>query len=839
MTERPWRVLVLCAGRSTSVLRPELIRHLEDLDFEANVYSEPGYLADPSLDNVSACVEAIDQHDIVLAVIDTEEGSEVDPGPLDAGVRRYLLEHELLPAPGSAAPSPTIVQLEVGVARAQGKPTLVLISEEARRARRTVEEMLKKGEVQPQPRGPGARPATELIEASDWEQLDVDYEVPSGDLASFRHFRFIADLESATNAAWVRGYGETKLEELKRKATDALAGVPQALIRAGFGKARPMLETERPPVGGPSLADLLDAGLIQVPPYHLRSGRGDGDLYSPGEEEGQLGKWLLERRSVLLLGDPGLGKSTVALLTYASLEEPAKAVPALGVIRGRWRDLAVPDENWEATLRRLIGLAHGRAPWPQALKLPQLPWILILDGIDESPLLSTDATKTLRRLGEEATLLVTCRRSDHQRYLEAEGSTFAVIAELEPWGEERLQHYADALESSGRPVPAGAVRELLRLKQGPKLISYPLWLSMLTYLAEHEADLEVGQLDDYVLLQRTMGAVAKEEATRHGEVDPKALEETWQRMAWTLHCRRRERQGPLSKAELAADLDLGIDEPLFNAACSMLEISDQRVSGFRHEVIHDYWLGEEIAARLSEADAAEIVDLLGRQRSSLANDAVRSRLRTNGQAADTAAGLRERFSEVPEGPCEEFVKNQMLYFIGRLDPNKSSAFLARIWHSTEEAEFVRYSAAFNGAMVGAEGVEEDYYQYLLENSEAESLNRGYHLFYHGDIDVNESEMPYRDEDYSVSAERAIEVLIRRLRMTEPENRRLRRIELLTLRRFIETRKQPRNEALEALETALVAIEIESKKDPRRSSIETEIATLRRVAGIEPISIDKD
>lgn len=837
MAERTWRVLVLCAGRSTGVLRPELIRHLENLGFEANVYSEPGYFADPSLDNVSACVEAIDQHDIVLAVIDTEEGSEVDPATLDDGVRRYLLEHELLPASDSRVPPPTIVQLEVGVARAQGKPTLVLISEEARTARRTVEERLKRGEVQPQSRNPEARPAIELIEKGDWEQLDADYEMPVSDLASFRHFRFITDLERATNAAWVRGYGETKLDELRQKATDALTSVPQALIRAGFGKARPMLETERPPIGGPSLADLLDAGLIQVPPFRLRSGRGDGDLYSPGEEQGQLGKWLLGRRSVLLLGDPGLGKSTLALLTYASLKEPAMAVPALGVVRGRWRDLAVPDEDWEATLRRLIGLAHARAPWPQTLQLPQLPWILILDGIDESPLLSSDATKTLRRLGEEATLLVTCRRSDHQRYLEAEGSTFAVIVELEPWGEERLQHYANALESSGRLLPAGAVRELLRLKQGPKLISYPLWLSMLTYLAEHETDLKVSQLDDYVLLQRTMGAVAKEEATRHGEVEPGALEETWQRMAWTLHCRRRERQGPLSRAELALDLRLGTDEPLFKAACSMLEIKDQRVSGFRHEVIHDYWLGEEIAARLPKASAAEIVDLLGRQRSSLANDAVRSRLRANGQAAETAAGLRERFIEVPEGPREEFVKNQMLYFIGRLDPDKSSTFLASIWRLREEAEFVRYSAAFNGAMVGAEGVEEDYYQYLCENSEAESLNRGYHLFYHGDIDVNESEMPYRDEDYSVSAERAIEVLIRRLCMTEPENRRLRRIELLTLRRFIETREQPQTEALDVLQAALVAIEAESKNDPRRSSIKAEIAKLRRAAGIDSVPTD--
>ena len=96
-----WRVLLLCAGRSTRELRPQLIAHLESLGLDANVYSQEGYPADPSVDNVSACVEAIGQHDVVIAVIDEEEGSEVAPERLDPGVRNYLLEEGLLPATGS------------------------------------------------------------------------------------------------------------------------------------------------------------------------------------------------------------------------------------------------------------------------------------------------------------------------------------------------------------------------------------------------------------------------------------------------------------------------------------------------------------------------------------------------------------------------------------------------------------------------------------------------------------------------------------------------------------------------------------------------------------------
>jgi hypothetical protein len=141
---------------------------------------------------------------------------------------------------------------------------------------------------------------------------------------------------------------------------------------------------------------------------------------------------------------------------------------------------------------------------------------------------------------------------------------------------------------------------------------------------------------------------------------------------------------------------------------------------------------------------------------------------------------------VPEGPRSQFVRNQILYFLGRLDASdETKQFLAAVWHS-DQPPFIRYSAAFTGAMIGAPTIEEEYYARLVDDCESDALNRGYHLFYHGDQDLREEDMPWHD-DGAVPATRTIEVLIFRLRATGLANRRLRRLELHTLRRFAETR----------------------------------------------------
>jgi hypothetical protein len=87
--------------------------------------------------------------------------------------------------------------------------------------------------------------------------------------------------------------------------------------------------------------------------------------------------------------------------------------------------------------------------------------------------------------------------------------------------------------------------------------------------------------------------------------------------------------------------------------------------------------------------------------------------------------------------------------------------------------------------MGNGAVEEAYYASLRTPGVWDEINRGYHLYYYGDIDIDEGQVPPRDDGNS-PAEATLRTLFRRLRRSQPEHLNLRRIELFTVRRFLQT-----------------------------------------------------
>ena len=138
---------------------------------------------------------------------------------------------------------------------------------------------------------------------------------------------------------------------------------------------------------------------------------------------------------------------------------------------------------------------------------------------------------------------------------------------------------------------------------------------------------------------------------------------------------------------------------------------------------------------------------------------------------------------------QAFARNQIIYLAARIDSSEPTRrFVRSIWYSDEPA-FVRYAAAFSAAILDDTAVEEEYFKLLEQGDTTDRLNRGYHLSYYGDTEpVTETEAT-ADDDGSSDAARTLATLFRRLTRTEPRHRRLRRIELLTIRRFLETDRE--------------------------------------------------
>jgi hypothetical protein len=481
----------------------------------------------------------------------------------------------------------------------------------------------------------------------------------------------------------------------------------------------------------------------------------------------------------------------------------------LAALYASWIELpAVPVDAGEL-IRRTLGQADQREPWPERLPLPELQYVFVLDGLDEA----VDRSKAgdcVVTIGGEYPIFVSCRRGDYERSFGAINSCFNRIVELRPWGDTEIERYIAALESSDFARGAELIRQWRRLGARPDILSFPLWLSMIAFLGQDASENSVAPfhpapLDEYELLSRCSDAVARRELTRQrAGLRPTDLFQWWAEISWAIHTARREKR-VLPEAELLRIVGHDSNSPPFLAAASLLNVSRNSVHGYFHEVFQEYWLAFYLTQRiLNDPEPEQLVRLLTYQRSVVTNKLLRMGLLKN-DVRKVAARLREAFWSAELAASRTvFVKNQLVYLLGRIDVDGTStrSFLRSIWTSSENP-VIRHSAAFALTMVGEEDIERQFYQLLLASSDDDAINRGYHLYYYGDVDIREEDVPKPDDGSSLAA-LTLRQLARRLGRDESRNRRLRRIELLTVRRFLETGRQaPADSGLRARVAAVL------------------------------------
>lgn len=188
-------------------------------------------------------------------------------------------------------------------------------------------------------------------------------------------------------------------------------------------------------------------------------------------------------RQLVVLGEPGAGKSVLAiLLTLGLLADPlpGEPVPVLLTLAS-WNPRHEHLDAWLA--RRLVeeypGLANTAVYGPDAgLRLVLEGRVIpVLDGLDETPPgLHAAAIDALdQAVGTGRPLVVTCRGAEYELAVQAAGSflTRAAVVEIEPVEVEDAVEFLTARQRPGetrwRPLvewlrrePAGALTQTLR-----------------------------------------------------------------------------------------------------------------------------------------------------------------------------------------------------------------------------------------------------------------------------------------------------------------------------------------------------------------------------------------
>ena len=805
---RPWRLQLVSVGTGTELARTVIAEASREAGLSCDVWDVAGFIINPSLHTHAACVRAVYEHDIVIGLVDRTPGSTFAIDEIPADMAHELRTLGVLPSATRNDLLPSIFHVEVLTAKALGRAVLVMIPEDVMvPARETIRLLTERPPTMlARPTARRVLPIESYTTKADWYGLHSAYEVPELVGIPFSHVVFIHRLLTE-QPNWCFTYRRGDAEQLRQLTRSGLRAVPLGLSTTQPQKIRERMSRQRDPLGRSSIADLFTTGRILDPPYLLDSGTlpGLGPLLPshPGRhtqrsEPGRLVLALRGGQNTLLLGEPGLGKSTSCLLA-AHAASTSQGIASDIVLFGTWRELVDLPNDASYLIRRLIGASAGRDPWPQSLALPDTGFRIILDGLDESPLPVDLLRERLSQLRELGSLLVSCRTSEFERRLHPCAESFDIVIRMLPWGPNEIADYVAALEGAGLTRAADYIRAVAGARTATtphqSLLSFPLWLSMVTYLAEREGQLSIGDLsaaaeNDYSLLLSCGQAVAMEECRRHGvsldDGGPR-LERVWADAAWVLYRSLRRDRVLLNAAELFDAIALPFDDSLRSPARSMLLEFGGKVVGFAHEVLLEFWLARRILASLSDAgtDPSEIIDMLSLQRSLITNRLVRHGIRRSGAVPRAAAALRSAYATLGDGAA--FTKNQLLYMLGRIDGSDATQeFLGQRWSDGSEPLLVQYSAGWASVIAGDDAVETEFYARLRDDAEFSRINLGYHRYYYGDIYVPETQLPVIDDGVG-ACDGAVTQILDRLHRQQEHHRRLRRIELLTLRRFVESR----------------------------------------------------
>ncbi|MFD0683269.1 NACHT domain-containing protein [Actinomadura fibrosa] len=478
-----------------------------------------------------------------------------------------------------------------------------------------------------------------------------------------------------------------------------------------------------------SLHQLHDGGLLvgtRMVRYHER-GRSSQMLALD-----TVMRALAGGRSVLLLGEPGSGKS-VAL--YEAVQ----------------RSLAEGLLPFAVRAREHARLLSG-ADWPWLKVLPGA--VIFLDGLDEAVADAESLARTLPELLRARPTLVTSRLRAYEQELSPllADAGFDEVYVLLPWRPgvefrdflDRL-HSADLLDRPERLHDAVTARQDLS-----QLAARPLYARMLTFIGEHARFVE----DPVTLYDEYLSALAKvaDSSAGHqaaGSVDALTV---WQAAAWAAHASGAMARGAMPVAELVEALVEALPpgigpqslRRMLDLILDIRTVRNREVGEFLHYSFFEYLVAAHVCdALLDRPNVRSIHELFRRDLTREMRHCLLAQLRATPQR-DLREGLAAAYREAgsagttPEGQA---VRNLLVYLLSRSVPH-SDAVLSELLEA-EDDPFLAAAILWALCHRDVPGSDRRFFARLDQDPSFRSMCRGYVLYYYGDLEFSDGP-PYLD-----------------------------------------------------------------------------------------------
>lgn len=543
-----------------------------------------------------------------------------------------------------------------------------------------------------------------------------------------------------------------------------------------------------------SIAELAERGLLLDV---TATRRGNGGTI--GVEE--MTAMLSGGESLLLLGEPGVGKTVATYLLHRQLL-------SVGVVPVVVNAVAFAERT-----------AHRSGGTPESVEDKALAGaeILIVDGLDEalasdlSPLEIGDVLSELRRW---APLVATCRAHEFDTELLSvvDVGAFNDTAVIEGWDIGDFEEFCNRLERAGLLASAaGLTKAAAQSEALSALVRVPLLARMLTFVVGAAAEV-ADRTALYDLYLRKLARSVEERLVRINCGEDGVFGE-WQQLSLAVF-----RQGLLAGDALpgaeptrilaATGRSVECAQVIASGVLDYTTGGGELIARYRHYTFYEFFVASAIAAELAGAAARGEGRCWQIFRQDLPREVRRhlSRLLRRMPAVNDL--LLSQFEALVDDVGDEtdwrVVGILLAYFLGRAD--LGSGVLGKLHDKTSDV-FLRTSLSWALANAGDEGATESYLDEMADpRSEAALYNRGYLLYYHGDIGGGP---PYLDDDSSRPWDRtraAVLELVGRSGYANEEPPARRALDLFTLGDFCRSRGEVLDEdAAKMVEEAVAAV----------------------------------
>ncbi|MGN9097806.1 DUF4062 domain-containing protein [Flintibacter porci] len=751
-----WVIGVLSTDYDLHEYRDALITQLEDSGVCVSAFELPEFPVEPDQHSHESCITALKRTNVVILIVDQRYGGiYYDTSKVSITMQEYLTAIE------------------------KGIPCLVFVNRKTWEERHTYKHDLKASGQDPQ-------------------QFDASYSCKYVESVDVLHF--VDEICSAYNnhkcSNWISVFDG--IPDLLENVEGKLKGLSRFWVKNLVNAQREkLLDRKTSTCFSMSLGDVFRNGYYMEPEYEQESGElpsSECDLAD------SIVSGLLDMKSILIYGEAGYGKTTILAKSFLRHAEKFNVADDYNIPFYIW--LKGKSANYHFDFYNYIQESFvdnlNLEPYP-FLDLSNIRPYFYLDGFDE---LAEDISTTIVNQISNSSifsfpLILTSRVQYALRYLANFDfvNHFSVRIRINKWDIKKAKKYIDNFCQKKGKDNALSDRiyglladnsELCDLLDSPLLITMLLWVIEANRMTIPETISTRVQL-----FQAFLCEMAKREIHRtDSELEEENLVLIWSYFAWLVYKEKLfGRQANINdifrklQNEILPEYQVSYCANLFDV---LFDLEKSKVYGTFHEQFLEFLVANAFyhASCKKRSPYPEFLRYVVRPE---INRYFRALCQEDLEEARelVATNIFNQYLENVGSDDDKAVATRVhaIYHVSRIPCTQQEERLQRAF-KIENHVSVRLSLFFGAIKKGQLDKEDEFYHLLLSDSQYNAANRGYHLAYYDK--PNYGSMPFEDDGGNWP--NTLNAFLRHFNSEKKEQYYLRRIDLLTLYQFMESRR---------------------------------------------------